>query len=46
MSFPILALESRGGLASSSNLADFLSRCREREAYRRAMERGGEFSVV
>ncbi|MFM9268670.1 glutathione S-transferase family protein [Halomonas elongata] len=46
MSFPILALESRGGLANSPNLADFLSRCRKREAYRRAIERGGEFSVV
>ncbi len=46
MSFPILALESRGGLAKLPNLADFLVRCREREAYCRAVERGGEFSVV
>ncbi|WP_275288434.1 glutathione S-transferase family protein [Halomonas elongata] len=46
MSFPILALESRGGLADLPHLADFLARCRAREAYRRAVDVGGKFSVV
>ncbi|KGE77311.1 glutathione S-transferase family protein [Halomonas salina] len=45
MSFPVLALESRGGLASSPRLQDFLARCRERPGYRKAIERGGEFSL-
>lgn len=46
MSFPVLALESRGGLESSPRLRDFLARCRERPAYLRAIERGGEFSLA
>ncbi|MDR5866023.1 glutathione S-transferase family protein [Halomonas koreensis] len=46
MSFPVLALESRGGLAGAPRLQAFLDRCRERPAYQRAIERGGEFSLV
>ncbi|MBB3232052.1 glutathione S-transferase family protein [Halomonas stenophila] len=46
MSFPVLALEGRGGLDAAPNLRDFLARCRARPAYRRAIERGGEFSLV
>ncbi|MBB3142078.1 glutathione S-transferase family protein [Halomonas organivorans] len=45
MSFPLLALESRGGLEATPRLRDFLARCRERPAYQRAIERGGEFSL-
>lgn len=45
MSFPVLALEGRGGLDEAPNLRDFLSRCRERPAYRRAVEKGGEFAL-
>jgi glutathione S-transferase len=46
MSFPVLALESRGGLGDHPNLTRFLAACREREAYRRAVAQGGEFSVA
>lgn len=45
MSFPVLALEGRGGLDEAPNLRDFLSRCRERPAYRQAVEKGGEFAL-
>ncbi|HSP57232.1 MAG TPA: glutathione S-transferase [Halomonas sp.] len=46
MSFPVLAMESRGGLDAHPNLVRFLAACRERKPYRRAVERGGEFSVM
>jgi glutathione S-transferase len=45
MSFPVLAMERRGGLEATSRLQDFLSRCRERPAYQRAIERGGELAL-
>ncbi|MFP4138891.1 MAG: glutathione S-transferase [Halomonas sp.] len=45
MSFPLLALASRGGLARHSRLQAFLSACREREAYRRTVARIGEFGL-
>lgn len=45
MSFPLLAMASRQGLASHPRLAALLDRMRERPAYRRAVERGGEFTV-
>lgn len=45
MSFPVLALEGGGGLAGYPKLSDFLSRCRARDAYQRAVAQGGEFSL-
>lgn len=45
MSFPILALASRGGLTDWPHLCDFLARCRARPAYGRAIEQGGELSL-
>lgn len=45
MSFPLLALESRGGLEGSPNLGACLARMRERPAYQRAIEKGGEFNL-
>lgn len=45
MSFPVLALEGRGGLEGFPRLQAFLDRCREREGYRRAVEQGGEFQI-
>lgn len=45
MSFPVLALESRGGLEGKPQLSDFLARCRARPAYARAVAAGGELSL-
>lgn len=46
MSFPLEAAASRGGLDQSRpNLRDFLERIHARPAYRRALERGGEFHL-
>ncbi|GAB2803874.1 glutathione S-transferase [Halomonas shantousis] len=45
MSFPLLALESRGGFGDHANVKACLARMRERPAYRRAMEKGGEFRM-
>lgn len=46
MSFPIEAAAARAGLdASRPRLAAFLERIHERPAYRRALERGGEFKL-
>lgn len=45
MSFPVLALEGRGGLEGYPKLQSFLARCRERDSYRKAVERGGEFQI-
>ncbi|WFM72996.1 glutathione S-transferase [Halomonas sp. CKK8] len=45
MSFPLLALEDGGGLSGYPRQQAFLAACRERPAYRRAVERGGEFSL-
>ncbi|WP_136064068.1 glutathione S-transferase [Modicisalibacter radicis] len=45
MSFPLLASESRGGLGDRPHLEAFMARMRERPAYRRAIEKGGEFSM-
>jgi glutathione S-transferase len=44
MSFPLEAARSRAGLdANRPNLVDFLSRIHARDAYRRALERGGAY---
>ncbi|NAW35778.1 glutathione S-transferase [Halomonas alimentaria] len=45
MSFPVLALASRGGLEGYLNLQAFLAACREREAYQRTVARIGEFGL-
>ncbi|WP_227368063.1 glutathione S-transferase family protein [Halomonas sp. M20] len=45
MSFPLLALDARGGLEGSPNLKACLTRMRERPAYQRAIEQGGEFNL-
>ena len=45
MSFPLLALEGSGALSGYTRLPAFLAACRARPAYRRAVERGGEFSL-
>jgi glutathione S-transferase len=47
MSFPVEAAAVRGGLnASRPRLMDWLARIHAREPYRRALERGGEFSIL
>ena len=47
MSFPLEAAAVRGGLdAKRPRLMDFLGRIHAREAYRRALERGGEFGIL
>ena len=47
MSFPLEAGAARGGLdAKRPRLMDFLARIHARPAYRRALERGGEFQVL
>jgi glutathione S-transferase len=47
MSFPIEAATARGGLdASRPKLMEFLARIHAREAYRAALERGGEFKLL
>lgn len=45
MSFPLLALEARGGFGDRPNVKACLARMRERPAYQRAMEKGGKFSL-
>ena len=47
MSFPIEAATARAGLdASRPKLMEFLARIHAREAYRAALERGGEFKLM
>ena len=47
MSFPIEAASSRGALKSNfPNLSDFLERIHERPAYKRALDRGGPYSLL
>jgi glutathione S-transferase len=47
MSFPLEAATVRGGLdAKRPRLMDFLSRIHGRDAYRRALERGGELRIL
>jgi glutathione S-transferase len=47
MSFPVEAARARAGLDESRpRLIDFLNRIHAREAYRRALERGGEFKLI
>ena len=47
MSFPLEAASARAGLdASKPRLTEFLARIHSREAYRAALERGGEFKLL
>jgi glutathione S-transferase len=47
MSFPLEAAVARGGLdASRPKLMGFLKRIHERPAYKRAIERGGEYQLL
>ena len=47
MSFPLEAAAARAGLdASRPKLAAFLDRIHARPAYRRALDRGGEFKLM
>jgi glutathione S-transferase len=47
MSFPLEAASARAGLdASKPKLTEFLARVHAREAYRAALERGGEFKLL
>jgi glutathione S-transferase len=47
LSFPLEAARARGGLGESRpRLMDFLERIHQRPAYRRALERGGKFSIL
>ena len=47
MSFPLEAAAARGGLDKHyPKLADFLARIHARPAYQRAIERGGEYSLL
>ena len=46
LSFPLEAAAARGGLdASRPRLMDFLKRIHSRPAYKRAVERGGEYAI-
>lgn len=47
LSFPLEAAAARGGLdAGRPRLMDFLQRIHARPAYQRAIERGGEYSIL
>jgi glutathione S-transferase len=47
MSFPVEAAAARGGLdARRPKLMEYLGRIHAREPYRRALERGGEFTIL
>ena len=47
MSFPLEAAAARGGLdRSRPKLVDWLERIHARPAYKRALERGGEYSIL
>jgi glutathione S-transferase len=47
MSYPVEASVARGGLNDSRpKLMDYLHRAHSRPAYRRALERGGEYQLL
>jgi glutathione S-transferase len=46
MSFPVEAMAARAGGAGKPNIARFLERIHARPAYRRALEKGGEFAIL
>ncbi|WP_413616530.1 glutathione S-transferase [Halomonas cupida] len=45
MSFPLMALASRAGLEGCPRLEDFLQRVRDRDAYRRTLEKVGDLTL-
>ena len=45
MSYPLEAAEKRVGFGERRRLAEYVRRLRERPAYQRAQQRGGEFGV-
>lgn len=46
MSFPVEAMAARAGGAGQPNIARFLERIHARPAYRRSLEKGGEFAIL
>lgn len=46
MSFPVEAAAARAGGAKKPNMQRFLDRIHARPAYQRALEKGGEFSIL
>jgi glutathione S-transferase len=46
MSFPVEAAAVRAGAAGKPRIARFLERIHSRPAYRRALEKGGEFAIL
>ncbi|WP_343218274.1 glutathione binding-like protein [Halomonas sp. McH1-25] len=45
MSFPLLALEARGGFGERPHVSACLARMREQPAFQRAMESGGKLRL-
>ena len=45
MSFPIEAINSRGGLEGFPKLQNFLAQIHERPAYKQAIEKGGAYTL-
>ncbi|MDO6672824.1 glutathione S-transferase [Cobetia amphilecti] len=45
MSFPIQALDARQGLKNHPNIQEWLARIRQREAFQRAVAKGGELAL-
>ncbi|WP_408095508.1 glutathione S-transferase family protein [Peredibacter sp. HCB2-198] len=46
MSFPVEAAESRGGLEGRPKLKEYLNKIHSRPAYKRALEKGGEYHIL
>jgi glutathione S-transferase len=46
MSFPVEAAAARASAADKPNIKRFLDRIHARPAYQRALEKGGEFSIL
>jgi glutathione S-transferase len=46
MSFPVQAIAARAGGAEKANIARFVARIEARPAYKRALEKGGEFAIL
>ena len=46
MSFPLEAYASRGDISNMPNISNFLERIHARPAYKRALERGGPYTIL